>query len=156
MSFYIFYFSSCTMNQLNSFGTVPAQNYSVNPPKESMFEGVTTFSVPTWTPSTPSSDPPEIPTASSPWLSGTWTPRIVDQQGNKLTYRLEDVTVRVPRITRGTGRVLELQFSLLSVVNVEFRIAVKSWRLLRIKLTGVSNSGTPVSGVPSIMVKSSL
>ena len=72
-------------------------------PRKACSRVSTTCSVPTWTPSTPSSILRDSDSLLAVAVRNLDAKEIVDQQGNKLTYRLEDVTVSRPRITRGTA-----------------------------------------------------
>lgn len=86
------------MTSLNSsFGSVAAQEYSVNPPRESMFEGVHELIRPhidSFNAIFESSEDSE--SLLSVAVKNLDTKELVDSRGNKLTYRLEDVTVSRP------------------------------------------------------------
>ena len=89
---------------LHSFGTMPSQNYSVNPPKESMFEGVHELIRPhldSFDAIFESFGESESLLAAA--VGNLEVKEIIDQQGNKLTYRLEEVHVAPPINTERDG-----------------------------------------------------
>lgn len=89
---------------LRSFGTLPSQNYSVHPPKESMFEGVHDLLRPHIDSFNAIFEPSgEEDSLLAVAVRNLETKEIVDKQGNKLTYRLEDVTVTRPMNTERDG-----------------------------------------------------
>ena len=79
---------------LHSFGTVPAQDYSVNPPSTSMFEGVHELLRPHIDSFNAIFDEPE--SLLSVCIANLDRREIVDVNGNKITFGIEEVSVARP------------------------------------------------------------
>lgn len=86
----------------HAFGTVPAQSYSVNPPKQSMFEGVHELLRP-HIDSFNAIFGDEQESLLSVAVRNLDAREIIDSQGNKIVYRLEDVTVARPQSSDKDG-----------------------------------------------------